>query len=384
MRADPSPARRPFGRFFFPGPTEVHPEVLDAMRAEMIPHRGAELEALVTRLEAPLKALFRTREPVLIGTCSATGFMEAAIRNGVEHRVLAVVGGAFGERFAQVAEACGKEVIRAIVAQGRTMEPEYLAQFLQGPEVDAVALVHSETSTGALAPLEQLAAVVRGRPNVMLLVDAVSSLGGCPVETDAWGLDFVFTGSQKALALPPGLALGVASPRLLARARGLSDRGHYFDLPTYHQFALRHQPPTTPALSLYRALDCQLERIAAEGGVEARWRRHYEMLLMVERWVAAHPAISFLPAEGRRSASVSCLRLPEGVSATAFVGWLRERGWTIGTGYGALRDSTIRLGHMGDLKPVHLEELLQALEQRLGAAPGGEIPVEVGGRRRGR
>lgn len=364
----PLPPVLPFGRFFFPGPTGVHPEVLEAMRAEMIPHRGAELEALVTRLEQPLKALFRTREPVLIGSCSATGFMEAAIRNGVEHRVLVVVGGAFGERFAQVAESCGREVIRAIVAPGRTMEPEYLAQFLQGPEVDAVALVHSETSTGALAPLEQLAAVVRAHPDVMLLVDAVSSLGACPVETDAWGLDFVFAGSQKALALPPGLALGVASPRLLAKARGVGDRGRYFDLPIYHEFALRHQPPTTPALPLYNALDRQLARIAAEGGVEARWRRHYGMLLVMERWVAAHPTVTFLPAEGRRSASVSCLRLPADLGATTLVGQLRARGWTIGTGYGPLRESTIRVGHMGDLTAAHLEALLEALEQALNAA----------------
>ena len=161
-----------------------------------------------------------------------------------------------------------RSVIRAVVPDGKTLEPEQLDRFLEGPEVDAVALVHSETSTGALAPLEQLAQVVRARPGVLLLVDAASSLGGLPVETDGWGLDFVFTGSQKALALPPGLALGVASARLLDRATGLPDRGRYFDLPAYYDAALRHQPLATPVLPLYYALDRQLQSIAAEGGVE--------------------------------------------------------------------------------------------------------------------
>ncbi len=351
----------PFGKLFLPGPTDVHPEVLAAMQRAMISHRGPAMEELFSGLQPGLRALFRTREPVLIAACSATGFMEAAIRSGVERRVLVVVGGAFGDRFAHIAEACGKEVIRAVVPEGRTLEAEHLARFLDGPEVDAVALVHSETSTGAQAPLEELASVVRSQRDVMLLVDAVSSLGGSPVETDLWGLDFVFTGSQKALALPPGMALGVASPRMIERARTLPDRGRYLDLAAYHEAALKHRPLTTPALSLLYALECQLSRIAASGGVEARWRRHYEMLLGVERWVAAHPAIGFLATEGRRSWTVSCLTLPDATNSATIMANLAAAGWTVASGYGAMKDRAIRIGHMGDLGVDQLQGLLGRL-----------------------
>jgi aspartate aminotransferase-like enzyme len=343
-----------FGRWFLPGPSEVHPEVLAAMAR---PH-PADAGSLLEGIRQPLKALFRTSREVMLVDSSATGLMEAAIRSGVEERVLVVIGGSYGERFAQVAEACGKEVVRAMVPAGRTLEAEHLVQFLDGPEVDAVALVHSETSTGTLAPLDELSRVVRSRKNVHLLVDAAGSLGGCPVETDSWQLDFVFAGSQKALALPAGIALGVASERLLARAGKLTGRGRYFDLVHLAHANLRQ--PDLPPLPQHVALAVQLDRIAAAGGIEARWKRHLEMLNMVEEWVLLHPAFSLLPPEGRRSWTVSCLRLPAGLSSERIVKELSGDGWRIGQGSGELRDSTIRIGHMGDVGPDQLGALLLA------------------------
>lgn len=346
-----------FGRCFLPGPSEVHPDVLQAMARSPLSGDGARSHA---DLQPPLRELFRTSRDVMLVAASATGMMEAAIRNGVEERVLVVIGGAYGERFAQVAQACGKEVVRAMVPAGRTLEAEHLVQFLDGPEVDAVALVHSETSTGSLAPLSELARVVRSRKDVLILVDAASSIGGCPVETDQWDLDFVFAGSQKALALPPGLALGVASPRLLARAGKLSGRGRYFDL-----LQLAHAASQVPVSHLPQqaALAAQLDRIAAEGGIEARWKRHLEMLKLVEGWVLLHPEFVLLPREGRRSWTVSCLRLPTGLPSARVVEEMMELGWRIAQGEGDLRDSTIRIGHMGDVSPVHLNHLLAALDQ---------------------
>jgi aspartate aminotransferase-like enzyme len=305
-----------------------------------------------------LRDLFRTGRDVMHVVSSATGMMEAAIRCGVEERVLVAIGGEYGERFAQVAQSCGKEVIRAMVPAGRTLEAEHLAQFLDGPEVDAVALVHAESSTGALAPLSDLARVVRARKDVHLLVDAAGSIGGCPVETDEWELDFVFSGSQKALALPPGLALGVVSGRLLARAARLGGRGRYFDLVRLAQAA--SQPPVD-LLPQHAALAAQLERIAAAGGLEARWKRHHEMLNQVEEWVLVHPGFALLAPEGRRSWTVSCLRLPNGMSAGQVVQGMRDRGWLIGQGYGELKAATLCIGHMGDVSPVELAELLGAL-----------------------
>lgn len=347
-----------FGKSFLPGPAQVHPEVLEAM-VRMPP--AEEGVRLLAGIRQPLKDLFRTSQDVMLVASSATGLMEAAIRSGVEERVLVVIGGSYGERFAQVAQACGKEVVRAMVPPGRTLEAEHLVQFLDGPEVDAVALVHSESSTGALTPLSELARVTRSRKDVHLLVDAAGSIGGSPVETDQWELDFVFAGSQKALALPAGLALGVASSRLLARAARLTGRGRYFDL--VHLARTAQQPSPSFLLPQYAALATQLDRISGEGGIEARWKRHHEMLNLVEEWVLLSPGFELLAPEGRRSWTVSCIRLPPGLPGDRVVADLKERGWEIGLGTGALRDSTIRIGHMGDVRPEHLSALLAALTE---------------------
>lgn len=320
------------------------------------------MKALLSGMAEPLQQLFRTRRRVLVGTCSATGFMEMAVRCGVRHRVLSLVGGAFGGRFAAIAGACGREVVRLNVPLGKTVEPKMVRDALTRSDVDAVTLVHSETSTGALADLAALARVVREFGDVVLLVDAVTSLGAAPVETDAWELDFVLTGSQKALALPPGLALGVASERMLERAKAVPERGGYLDVLAFDEAMASAQPTNTPAISLLYALDAQLRRITDEGGVEARWQRHGDMQRTVEQWVervGGRLGLAFLPPRGRRSPTVSCLQV---AGARAIVQALGERGWTIGSGYGELKETTIRIGHMGDHSVAELKELLAVLE----------------------
>jgi aspartate aminotransferase-like enzyme len=356
----------PFGRFLLPGPTEVHPDVLAAMSRPMIGHRGSAMVDLMAGIELPLQRLFRTGRRVLVGTCAATGFMEMAARCGIRNRALSVVGGAFGERFAAIAQSCGHDVVRLDVPLGETAEPDMLRDALRRTEVDAVTVVHSETATGALAPLPALAGVVREFDDVLLLVDAVTSMAGSPVETDELGLDFVFTGSQKALALPPGLALGVAQERMLVRARRLPGRGAYLDVVAFEEAFAERQPTNTPALSLFYALAAQCTRIDAEGGVEARWARHDAMRRVVEAWVdgpGGALGYSYLPAEGRRSWTVSCLKTPAGVNGREVVQRLKTAGWTIGAGYGPLKESTIRIGHMGDHTPDGVCAVLEAIER---------------------
>ena len=353
-----------FGKFFLPGPTDVHPDVLAAQLRPMIGHRSSAMEQLLQKMAPQLQALARTSRTVLIGTTSGTGFMEMAVRNGVRRRALSIVNGAFSGRFAELVTAAGKECVRLDVPLGQAVEPDQLRDMLRKNPVDAVTVVHSETSTGVLQDVAGLAAVAREFDDVLVLVDAVTSMAGSPVEPDRWGLDFAFTGSQKALALPPGLALGVGSERMLARAKVLPDRGLYFDFVSFEQAMSKFQPTNTPALSLFFALDRQLDRIAAEGGIEARWQRHDAMRGAVERW-ATRCGIEYLPREGRRSWTVSCLKLPAGKSAKDVVGKLKTQGWTIGSGYGALKDTTIRIGHMGDHTVAALEELLPLVEAAL-------------------
>jgi aspartate aminotransferase-like enzyme len=354
-----------FGRFFLPGPTEVHPDILRAMMQPMIAHRGQQMVDLLERADRPLRELFCTERAVLVGTCAATGFMEMAVRSGVKHRALCLVGGAFGERFAAIVDATGRDVIRLNVPPGNTIESDMLEDALKRSDVDAVTVVHSETSTGALAPLQELSEVVRARDDVLLLVDGVTSIAGSPVRTDDWGLDFVFTGSQKALALPPGLALGVASERMVERAKRIPERGAYLDVVAFQEAAAKLQPTNTPAVSLLYALRAQLDRIAASGGIAARWDRHEAMRQTVESWILGRGGelgFSYLPPDGRRSWTISCLEVPQGTNGREIASAVARQGWTIGSGYGSLKERTIRIGHMGDHTVDCLVALLDVIE----------------------
>jgi aspartate aminotransferase-like enzyme len=340
---------------------DVHPDVMGATQEPMYFAFSDRMRALLAEIQPALQRLFGTTQTVFHATTAATGLMEAAIRSGVRRRVLVVTSGYFGEMFARVAEGCGKEVIRVSVPAGQALEPEQLEQFMEGPAVDAVALVHSETSTGALAPLPELARVVRARPDAVLLVDGVTSVGAVPLQADAWGLDFVFTGSQKALALPPGIALGVASERFLQRAEGVADRGWYLSVTHLVGAARKNLPLTTPALPVVHALVRQLQRIEVSGGLAARVARHAAMAERMAQWVEAHPAVRFLAPPGRRSPTVSVLELPEGRKAGDVVAELEQRGWLIATGLAPLTDRVIRIGHMGDLEVQHLDAFLAEL-----------------------
>jgi len=363
----PSEDVPPFGRFFLPGPTEVHPDVLRAQVRAVIGHRGPAIKELMGDLQTGLKDVFCTTSPVLISTSSATGLMEASLRNGARSRVLSLVNGAFSERFADIAKACGLKVDTLDVEWGRTVSPDAVRERLAQGDYDAVTVVHSETSTGALNPLPEISEAVRESEDVMLLVDSVTGVGGVEVRTDEWQLDFVLTGSQKALALPPGLAFGVASERLMDRAHSAPGKGVYFDLELFAKQLDNLQTPNTPAVTLFYALAEQLRRIAAEGMV-SRWARHRTMAERCSRWVDAMReehgvGLSMLAAEGERSPTVTCVALPEGVEGPSVVAGMKERGFVIGGGYGKLKGTTFRIGHMGDHTLEELEALLEALEE---------------------
>ncbi len=339
------------------------------MERPVIGHRGAPMEALISALAAPLRELFGTGRPVYVSTSSATGMMEAAVTNLSRRRILCLVCGAFAERFHQIAVANGRAVDRLDVEWGEPNLPEQLeSALLAAPgRYDLVTAVHSETSTGVLNPIPAIAEVVRRFEGVLLAVDGVTSVGGAPFLFDSWGVDFAVTGSQKALALPPGLALAVASERALERAATVSERGFYFDLLKFESNAVKGQTPNTPAVSLMFALDYQLGRIQAEG-LEARWQRHARMASRMWEWVdevaerSGRPFRVLAPA-GYRSPTVTAVTLPPHVEGGRVVRALAERGYTIGNGYGRLKDRTIRVGHMGDHTERELEELLAQLTE---------------------
>jgi len=366
----PSTANRDFGRFFLPGPTEVRASILHAMEQAIIGHRGKAMEDLIARIEPDLQYVFRTTRPVYIASSSATGLMEGAIRNGVRARVLSLVNGAFSERFFQIAKACGVEAEALSVPLGQAHTPEMLADALKGGRFDAVTVVHSETSTGALNPIADLARVAHEAGDVAFLVDSVTGIAGAPVESDAWELDFVLTGSQKALALPPGLAFAVARDTVLDRAKTKRDRGIYFDVIEFDRSIRKNQTPNTPALSLFYALAAQLADIRRET-IEGRWERHAAMARRTWAWVDemrnGGVGISVLSPEGSRSPTVTCVALPATHNGDAVNKAMKTRGFTISAGYGSLKDTSIRIGHMGDHTVAELDVLLDTLREVLTA-----------------
>jgi aspartate aminotransferase-like enzyme len=360
------------GRFFLPGPTEVRPEVLAAMTRPMIGHRGAAFEPLLRDPDPVLRALFGTMRPVYVASSSATGMMEGSVRNGIRRRALALVNGAFSQRYRDLVAACGRQVETYEVPLGQAHEPDEVERRLRAGGFDAVTVVHSETSTGVLNPVAEIAEAVRAAEaatgdEILVMADGVTSVAAMLIEAEGWGVDFFLTGSQKAMALPPGLAFGTASARMMARAEGMEGRGQYFDLPEFEKYHAKWQTPNTPALSLLYALHEQAARIAAEG-VEARAHRHAAMTVRCHAWVRDEGprwGLSLFAPEGRRSPTVTTIAVPDG-RAPALVKAVEARGWTIGGGYGPLRDDTIRIGHMGEHTVEGLDALLVVMEEVLG------------------
>ena len=348
-------------RYFVPGPSWVRDEVLQAMTAHPLPHRGADFKARYASVAGRLPALFRTAGEVMVASGSGTLAMQASIASLVGRDVLHLTNGAFSERWHAISVSLGKEADRVAAPWGEPVEPDLVRRALRRKRYEAVAVAHSETSTGVLNPVAAIARVVREESDALVLVDAVSSLGGAPVETDAWDIDLVLTSTQKALALPPGLALFTLSERAAERAATISGRGWYTDLLRYRDdHRVGGTTITTPCEPVVFALDEQLRAIEAEG-VETRWERHRRMAETTQAW-AEERGVGLAAAEGFRSPTVTCLRPNGGFAAPELVRRAKARGWTLGGGYGAWKESTFRIGHMGDVGPADLAALIEVLD----------------------
>lgn len=348
--------------FFVPGPTWVRPEILQEMTRPMIGHRGAEFRELYARIAADLGPLFATAQDTFVMTATGTALMEAALVNCVNRRLLVTTCGAFSERWLAIAESLGLEVDKLAVEWGQAIDPEDLCDHLTSRRAhyDAVTITHNETSTGVTNDVAALARAVREEsPDTLVLVDAVSSLAGIPVRFDEWGLDVCFASVQKAIALPPGIALVAVSAQTLARARKMPYRGTYFDFLNYKKHADDGGVPSTPSIPHFYALAAQLEHIIRGETLEARFRRHAAM-----RATTISRTANFAKLASDRthaSATVSALapvRPPEELRAA-----MKQRGYTLGGGYGKWKETTFRVGHMGDITMESLNAMLDVLEE---------------------
>jgi aspartate aminotransferase-like enzyme len=358
------------GTFFFPGPTEVRPVVMRAMTQPMIAHRGPRFEGMFARIQESLRQIFITTRPVYVSSSSATGLMEAAVRCAPAGRVLSIVNGAFSARFAAIVKACARESDVIDVPWGETIDLDLLAERLRATRYSVVTVVHSETSTGALTDVRSVARMARAN-GAVCLVDSVTGVGAAEFRFDEWELDFALTGSQKALALPPGLAFATASSAFIEGAKAQAGRGLYFDLVEFDAYAAKNQTPNTPAIPLFFAAQVQLAAIAEET-MTTRWARHAAMASRTYEWVdalaARHgSALRVLATAGHRSPSVTSVVLPASLTASTVLRAVAERGFTIGSGYGKNKETSIRIGHMGDHSVAGLERCLSACDDAFAA-----------------
>ncbi len=356
-----------------PGPTPVPPEVLAALAEPVIHHRGRDFRGIYERCLARLQEVYRTEHDVLLYTTSGTGAFESAVANLTSpgDRQLVLSAGSFGERWAGMVKAFGADLVHVRLDWGETPEPEDLhAALAETGGVRVVYLTHSETSTGVVCDVQALAAVAKDA-GALVVVDAVSSLGAVPLEPDAWGLDVVVSGSQKALMCPPGLAFASVSPAALAAAARATSPRYVLDWERTRKAQAKLDAPFTPAVSIVRALDVALGLLLQEG-LEAAFDRHARLGRACREGAKAMGLELFSPDE-ERSAVVTAIRSPEGVDGTEVVATLRDRfGITIANGQGDLKGKIFRIGHIGWFDIFDITTALAAVELALADA-GADI-----------
>ncbi|MCA9903287.1 MAG: alanine--glyoxylate aminotransferase family protein [Anaerolineae bacterium] len=354
-------------RLVLPGPVEVRPEILDAQAQWMIGHRSAAFADLFARLQGNLKQVFLTQYRVFISGSSGTGLWEGASRNCIrdDRKALHLTGGAFSERWADVSRLNGKQVDVIAVEWGQAHTPDMVAEALQRERYDAVCVVHNETSTGVTNPIKDIAAVVREYDDTLLMVDTVSGIMGAEFRTDEWGIDVALTSSQKAFALPPGMAFASVSDRALDRAKQVKNRGYYFDFVDWEKSLQKNNTTSTPPVSLMFALEQQLSDVLAET-LESRWARHLQMRDMTHQWAISRE-FGLFAQEGYRSPTVTTVANPQKIDVDEMSKFMAAKGWSMDKGYGKIKGTTFRIAHMGDMQPSELEEILSGLDEFVGA-----------------
>jgi aspartate aminotransferase-like enzyme len=356
-----------------PGPTPVPPEVLAELAKPIIHHRERDYREIYEQCLVRLREVYRTQNDVLMYTTSGTGAFETAVANLTSpgDRQLVLSAGNFGERWASMVKAFGADLVHIRLDWGETPEVDDLRSALaEAADVRVVYLTHSETSTGVVADVQALAAVAR-EAGALVVVDGVSSLGAVPLETDAWGIDVVVSGSQKALMCPPGVAfVSVSAAALEAAARATSPR-FVSDWERTRKAQAKLDAPFTPAVPIVRALNVSLGLLLEEG-LEAAFDRHARLGRACREGAKAMGLELFSPDE-ERSAVVTAIRAPEGVDATQVVAGLRDRfGITIANGQGDLKGKIFRIGHIGWFDVFDITTALAAVELVLSDA-GADI-----------
>jgi aspartate aminotransferase-like enzyme len=351
-------------RLFTPGPTALHPEVIRAMARPIIHHRTDEFRGMLKSCSQGLKDFFRTSDEVLVLASSGTGAMEAAVVNLLSpgDKMLALVAGNFGERWAKLGEAHGMKVQVLEAGWGEAVAPEAVDKALkQDPQIRGVFVQLNESSTGAAHDIEAIARITRNKPDTLLVVDAISGAGAIKLETEAWGVDVVVVGSQKALALPPGLAFISANDRAWARIEATKSPRFYFDLRKEKKSQANGETAFTPAITHVVALKAALDFIQSIGGVTSLVENAGTLAAMTR---AAAKALELpLVAPKAHGDALTALFPPSSIDSGAIVKGLKgEFASTVAGGQGALKGKIFRVAHLGYYDTTDILGLLGSLE----------------------
>ncbi len=352
-------------KLHIPGPVEVSPRTFEAFCRPMIGHRGQGFKDLYASIQPRLQELLGTGRLVYLSTSSAWGVMEGAVRNLVHKGVLNCMCGAFSDKWHDVSRRCGKEAEALQVPWGSPIRAEQIDARLATGRFDALTLIHNETSCGVMNPLDEIAALKRKYPDVLFIVDAVSSMTAVPLGFDALGIDVLLAGTQKAFALPPGLTVFTCSAAALERAARMPDRGYYFDFVEFQKNAEGDMTPSTPSISHVYALASKLGEFFEEG-LEARYARHETTNRMLRDWAAGH-GFTLFPEPGHESRTLVCVNngaRPGGrvIDVAAFQKRVKEQGILIDGGYGKIKGTTFRISNMGDETVDSIRALIGVLD----------------------
>ncbi len=339
-----------------------------AFCSPMVGHRGQGFKDLYAKIQPQLQQLLSTKQLVYISTSSAWGVMEGAIRNLVSKKVLNCMCGAFSDKWLDVSKRCGKEAEGLQVPWGSPIRADEVDKKLASGQFDALTLIHNETSTGVMSPLEELAALKQKYPDVMFIVDSVSSMSAVPLKFDDLGIDVLLAGTQKAFAMPPGAAVFACSPAALAKAATMKDRGYYFDLVEFQKNAEQSMTPSTPSIGHVYALESKLQDIFAEG-LDARYARHRRTNQLIREWAARH-GFTLFPEEGFESITLTCVNNGARtggrvVDVPKLQKLVKDQGFLIDGGYGKIKGTTFRISNMGDETEATMNLLIAALDNAL-------------------
>ena len=353
-------------KLFIPGPVEVRPDVLEQLSKPMIGHRSKDASALQRRISDNLRKVFFTESEILLSTTSGSGLMEGAIRSCTAKKAAVFSVGAFGKRWYEMAIYNNVPADLFEVELGQAITPEMVDKELATGQYDLVAVTHNETSTGVMNPIKEIGEVVKKYPEIVFIVDTVSSAAGTKIEVDNWGIDVCITSSQKALGLPPGLAVCTFSNKAKERAEKVKNRGFYLDLLSLYNFIQKkdYQYPSTPSIPHMHALDYQLDYILNKEGLENRFARHIELAEVVRAWGRKY--FELLPEDKYLSNTVTTIKNTRNIDVVALNKELGERGFQISNGYGSLKGKTFRIAHMADCQMEDIQELLSNINDILG------------------